>query len=295
MLFVVGVGRSGTSLLQSMLASNSSVHAVPETSFLRRYAFALRVPVKASVQDAHLGRVSGLSTLPGSGGRSALIGHFLACVSDGSSRGMVLDKDPRLVEYLSLLPCAFDDFHVVHIFRDPRDVLASKKAAAWSRGRSLISYLVASHVQLHAALRYGKRHRLIHVRYEELIAEPEAQLRQVCEHLGIPFEPDMLQHTEAARKLVHTSELSWKKETFEPVMASNSGKWKKALTKVEAEAALWVVPRAIRRYYTSSSAVTALARQPRVALYVLSARLLGTVYQAMQGLVHIAVRQELKK
>ena len=36
-LLIVGVGRSGTSLLQSMLAAHSGIVMMPETSFIRRY------------------------------------------------------------------------------------------------------------------------------------------------------------------------------------------------------------------------------------------------------------------
>src|SRR5581483_28403 len=44
----------------------------------------------------------------------------------------------------------------------------------------------------------------VHVRYEELVREPEGQLRRICEHLGVPFEPEMVaygEHGEAPKGL----------------------------------------------------------------------------------------------
>lgn len=248
-VFIVGVGRSGTSLLQSMLASHPEICAFPETSFLRRYPFSTGTPPIVSYQDRVLERIPGLPEAFSELGtknisRKALIDVYLNVVSDKKYGRPALDKDPRLVEYIPILQKSFvDDVKIVHIFRDPRDVLASKKKASWSSGRYLVEYLVASCVQLRDALRAERAGNILSVYYESLIENPKEVLEAVLDYIGLPFDDAVLNHTDAARSLVQESELSWKGETFKSVNTNNSGKWRKDLSPVEAAASTVIARR----------------------------------------------------
>jgi hypothetical protein len=237
MIFIVGVGRSGTSLLQSMFAAHEEVIALPETSFLRRFAFSKRVPVSAIENDKTVSRLSGLSDLDepplGRSWAIHLSNHYHDVVGSEKNK-FVLDKDPRLVEFLPELAKHFQEMKVLHIYRDPRDVLASKKKAAWSAGRTLFSYLVASRVPLSDATKFAKKYQVVSIKYEKLIASPETVLKSACKQIGLSYDDKMLKYSEAAKRLVQPSELSWKKETFKPLMRGNSGKWKVQLNPVES-------------------------------------------------------------
>lgn len=234
-IFIVGVGRSGTSLLQSMVASHPAISALPETSFLRRYVFSTSRHSSDFSKDAHLKRIPLLiDSLHERGtSQSGLLESYLDVVNH-QDKSIVLDKDPRLIEYIPLLLKNFTNCKVIHIYRDPRDVLASKKNAAWSSGRSLISYLVAADVQLNAASKYESNNHVYSICYEELIRNPEKSLRKLCRFIDLSFHRSLLDHTLAAKRLVNHSELSWKKETFMPVKADNYGKWRSQLSGLEA-------------------------------------------------------------
>lgn len=244
-VFIVGVGRSGTSLLQSMLAAHPDIRAFPETSFLRRYPFSIARSPCGFLDDRALERVEGfsdrLAKLNGVIAREDMIDAYMDVVSDLNGRA-VLDKDPRLVEFIPNLYKSFGGcVKVVHIFRDPRDVLASKKKAAWSSGRHLIEYLVASYVQLRDACKAEHQYEILSISYESLIENPKDCLVSVLEYIGLPYNDSVLDHANAAKSLVHGSELAWKKETFRPVNADNSGKWSKELQPVEAVASALMV------------------------------------------------------
>jgi hypothetical protein len=246
MIFVVGVGRSGTSLLQSMLATNSEILALPETSFLRRYVLSGKFDCSSVKDDKHLERLPDfkrkLLKHINSDKNTDICKVYIDYISSLKS-DFVLDKDPRLVEYSRPLLLKLADAKVVHIFRDPRDVLASKKLAAWSSGRSLISYLVASIVQLREALIVEKRYPdfFYSIKYEDLLKNPGSELKMVCEFLNISYELGMLEHTQAATELVYNDELSWKKETLKPINQNNTNKWNKTLTNIEALSAVYAV------------------------------------------------------
>jgi len=156
---------------------------------------------------------------------------MLAAYLEGGE-SWVGDKDPRGIEYSPLLQAVSPRSRVVHIFRDPRDVLASKKKADWSKTGYVWKHVFANRVQFRMGRTFGPKSlggRYHEVCYEELLATPERVLAALCDELGIVFDRQMLSFGEAASKLVSEEELSWKKETLGPLRRMNRGKWKAAL------------------------------------------------------------------
>lgn len=255
-IFIVGVGRSGTSLVQSMLAAHSQIAFPPETAFLRRYVFRGAISRKYSQKgaggvadllagDAYFQR-TGIDAgelvqrvkASGSITDGAVYREMLRTVAERQEKPISGDKDPRSVEFLGLVLRAFGNCHVVHVIRDPRDVLASKKKAEWSRGRGIVRHVFASRVQIKMGRAvgpglFGERYR--EVIYEKLLENQENELRKLCQGLGLGYEPSMLEDFgKSARHLVSEREMAWKKETLGPLLANNTGKWKKSLQGWEA-------------------------------------------------------------
>ena len=253
-IFVVGVGRSGTSLVQSMLAAHSQVAFPPETQFVRRYVgrrrlercyargglAAVRSVLEADARlrrlGLDLGRVLARCTdTPFS--EAAVYEMLLTAFSEEHGKPRMGDKDPRCIELLPLLARHWPEAHVVHVIRDPRDVLASKKKAAWSRHRSPLVHVFANRVQLRTGRRDGQRlygSRYHEVVYERLLADPVAVLRDLAGRLGLPYEAGMLEFTGAAKALVAAEELPWKRETLGGLLTGNVGKWRRELPPWEA-------------------------------------------------------------
>lgn len=242
-LFIVGVGRSGTSLLQSMFAARGDVFALPETSFLRRYVFALRPNPLNLKDDNIISRVPELRqfTLQESQSYRGLLLDSYRKAGGSHECVYTLDKDPRLIEYVDFIRLSFPESKILHIFRDPRDVLLSKLNAKWSSGRTLLNYLVASRVQIGDAVVAENKQSLVSVQYEKLIDSPEVVLRDLCFRIDMPYDNEMLNYAPAAKQLVQPSEKSWKKETFQPLNSSNCGKWRKGLSPVQALSSVLVV------------------------------------------------------
>lgn len=257
-LFVVGVGRSGSSLLQSMLSAHPAVCFPPETGFIRRFVAGdclgrvHRARGAAGVADAvardgkierlHLdrGEVQRLvEALEKPVSSAAVYGALLAQYAEAQGdAAWIGDKDPRLVEYLPLLKRLFPGAWVLHIYRDPRDVLVSKKKAEWSRGRSSLRHIFANRVQLKMGRRHGPRlfgERYREVAYEALIRDPEGTLNGICIWMGLDFVPAMLEFQTSSRELVSQDEMQWKKETLGPLLSANTGKWRTELAPWEVD------------------------------------------------------------
>ena len=128
------------------------------------------------------------------------------------------EKTPDHLYGLATLAAWFPDASFIHTFRDPRAIYASRivRSKEGRRGmkvrlpqvpaRLLAPFLApfevaeTSRVWFDAARlhrRYermlGGRYRL--VRFEDLVTEPEATLRSVCEFIGIPFDATLLEET----------------------------------------------------------------------------------------------------
>lgn len=249
LLFIVGVGRSGTSLIQSMFAAHSHVSCLPETAFIRRMVFpgclhsifqreGEKAASRALAQDDYFARtrldaskVVARALARGGLLDAAVYREMLASYA-GKDKAWAGDKDPRAVEFLPLLTAVLTDVHVIHVYRDPRDVLASKKKAAWSRKGHVWKHVFANRVQFKIGSRLGPElfgNRYHEICYEELLAAPEKVLSGLCGELALEYDHSMLSFGDAARKLVADKEMSWKKETLGPLLTKNREKWKTGL------------------------------------------------------------------
>ncbi len=307
-LFVVGVGRSGTSLVQSMLAAHPKVTFLPETAFVRRYV-AGRVLQKAyscGGRDAVIAILEKDTLIkrlqisvseavdiiedPSAGCLDVLVYQALISLFARTCEShLVGDKDPRLAEYVPLLNHCFPKARLIHVMRDPRDVLRSKKKAAWSRGRSPVAHVFANKVQFSMIRRSAPRlfgNRYYEIVYEELLSNPAAVLSDVCAWLDIEFDSQMLDFRDAAQHLVTQEEMAWKKETLGPLLKGNTGKWREGLTNWEAALAESACREAMQAVGASpSDSEGLLCGMHRVSMWCVAAFLAVTspLYQTYRG------------
>jgi hypothetical protein len=211
-LLILGVSRSGTTLLRVMLDRNSQL-AVPDESFF--------VPLLA---DRHLLRVDPdefmddlcrLKTVrdwgvPLDKVRARLtdrmaIGRAIAAIyevyAEEHGKPRWGDKTPMYMRHLSLLRRLFPDAQYVHLIRDGRDAAVSFLSMpagiafeTWAHPRRPAAFASLWRTEVAAARRHGQRlgpGRYLEVRYEDLVADAERSLRRVCSFAGLPYEPAM--------------------------------------------------------------------------------------------------------
>ncbi|MBC8401060.1 MAG: sulfotransferase [Candidatus Marinimicrobia bacterium] len=246
MIFIIGVGRSGTSLVQSMLNAHSQVSFIPEISYIRRFLkrnpiVSKEMAIKLLLADPRLKRLDVplaeiLSDTPGT--EINLYQVYLDIVANyrkKQGKPIIGDKDPRCIEFIPRLYRYFPGAYIVHVVRDPRDVIVSKTKAAWSKNRSIHNYIFANLVQMQLANRhaplFGSNYLI--VQYEKLLQNPIEILSQLCQKLELEFEPSMLSFNKSAQELMAEEEYQWKKETLGPLMQDNIDKWLGSLTPLQ--------------------------------------------------------------
>lgn len=248
-VLICGVGRSGTSLLHSMMNAHSELCFPPETHFFRRYVAKasgcttwkpgqredLLVSLRGDEDFARAG-IDPEALLDDPLAESGPAGAFSALlqrVAQEQGKSRVGDKDPKNIDSLRALKMAYPKAFVIHVIRDPRDVLLSRMKAAWSAKRSWWMHPLIYREQLRRGKAYGRAlfaERYAEIRYEDLLQEPVEQLQRLCELVEIPWDAAMLNFGESAAQLVDAKEMSWKRETLGPLLAKNMGKWRGKLT-----------------------------------------------------------------
>lgn len=251
-VFIVGVGRSGTSLLQSMLDAHSKITFLPETHFYRNYVSAKKK--RAQLEQAGAENFKNLLASDEDFKRvnistDKLLENYLSgeeefnleevyrtmleqYLLEHPETHFVGDKDPRNIDYLESLYKSFPDAKVLHIVRDPRDVLSSRMKAAWSQHRPVWQHVLLYETQLKRGRKKGKEffgQNYYEFKYEDLITYPEVTLQKIAAHIEIEYDENMLQFSKSAERLVDKREMSWKKETLGPLLKTNKDKWKESL------------------------------------------------------------------
>jgi hypothetical protein len=223
-LIVLGVRRSGTTLLRVMLDRNAELAIPDESYFVPQLARRHPGTVDAAAFVDDLRRMPTLVEweLPPEAvarrlrpGRTS--GEAIAAVFEAyaAARGKPRwgDKTPLYMQHLPLLERLFPAAQFVHLIRDGRDAALSFLSVpegimteGWGHPRDAAGFACQWATEVRAARALGARvglARYLEVRYEALVAEPEAELRRVCSFAALEYDNAMLGYvgrTDSARK-----------------------------------------------------------------------------------------------
>jgi hypothetical protein len=217
--FVVGVGRSGTTLLRMMLDSHPEMAIPPETHFLppmieqfsrlrvtpERLLEAIReapqsgLPESGVGEDELLDRLRQLKPLNAPDSIRAFYGLY----AERAGKPRWGDKTPRYVTSMAKLARAIPEARFVHMIRDGRDVaLSTNRRLVELRGsRPVPAERMAKrwrHRILSARRVEQVKGRYMEIRYEDLVRDTEPGLRRVCEFTELGWDPVMLSYHERA-------------------------------------------------------------------------------------------------
>jgi len=243
--FIIGAARSGTSLLQAMIASHPSATLPNETGFFpviwkpnptlhhietdAQFANVIDLVMEhPRIRAMEVDR-SAVHDLAMQGERrwEAVLTALLAVYARERGAGRIGEKSPRHVAYLDHLSRVYPDARFIHVVRDPRAVVLSLSRVHFGGPfiwRNIRNYRIAYDAHRRHGASLGKRYLV--VRYEDLVTDAEPQLRAVCEFLSLDFSPDMLEHHARQQKGFADWQQAHMANTLKPVFTSSIDKWK---------------------------------------------------------------------
>jgi hypothetical protein len=221
--FVVGVGRSGTTLLRMMLDAHPQLAIPAETHFLpelieRSEAGASADELVATILAARTWGDFGLEPellrerveSDAAGDAAGVARAFYGLCADARGKPRWGDKTPGYVKRMRPIAAALAEARFVHLLRDGRDVALSRLARGMGRDKQLAEVAELWSRRIERARRQAKRlrGRYLELRYEDLVTDPEPALRRVCELVELDYDPAMLAyHERAGERLTELGDL----------------------------------------------------------------------------------------
>ena len=218
-LLVVGVWRSGTSLLYALLNQHPQISLMYEGELallwpLFRWRGGARWPERWDLWNQALSRhhLDASSFSPEIHGLAAACDAAYRAVAKPKGSRFRGEKFPSYHDRLPVLVGLFPQAKFVLIWRSPLGICDSiaraAKTSAWNRRVGLLHRALLGCEQMLLGARQLKAMgvRVHHLTYSGLTADAEGELRKVCEFLEIAYEPAMTELGSADRSAVYTGE-----------------------------------------------------------------------------------------
>jgi len=216
-VFIVGMPRSGTTLVEQICASHSRVFGAGE----RNDIGALAAELQRERRDGGDLQLAA---------RKAADAHIVRLHRLARDASRVVDKMPDNMILIGLITRLFPRARIIYCSRDPRDISLSCFFQVFVEGAQHFSYDLADCgkrcVQVRRLADHWLKllpHHMIEVNYETLVGDLEGESRRIIEFLGLEWESSCLDFHETERTVATVSH--W--QVRQPIYSSSIGRWRK--------------------------------------------------------------------
>jgi len=219
-IFVLGMPRSGSTLIEQILASHSEVEATLELPYMqglgKRYMFsdANRLPI-ADLETDQL---------------QAIGDQYLkaAELHRTKSKPFFIDKLPDNFAYIGLIAMALPGAKIIDARRNPIDTCIGNFRQSFGKGKEFSYDLaeLANHcIQYRRIMAHWERvlpGRVLTVNYESLVENTEAEIRRILSYCDLPWQQACLNFHQSNREVTTASA----EQVRQPIYRSAMGFWK---------------------------------------------------------------------
>lgn len=220
-VFIVGMPRSGTSLIEQILSCHPQIFAAGELGELGKVAMLL--------DSTGLPYPRSLESLSADSANRIARSYLDAIGALNRSAPYVTDKMPLNFMYLELVEALLPQSHVIHCTRDPLDTCLSCYMTDFATPYDFASDLTSlgQFYRLYVKMmEHWKRVLtlpILDVRYEDVVGDVEAQTRRMLDFLNLPWEPRCLDFHKSTRPVATASS----EQVRRPIYRSSVGRRRK--------------------------------------------------------------------
>jgi hypothetical protein len=229
-IFVVGLQRSGTTLVEQILASHPQIHGAGELRDVGRIFESLPNIVGPPAGDSFdaLNRLGPDSAMAAA---RLYLERLNLLAPHGATH--IVDKSPDNIRFLGLIALLWPGARVIVCDRDLRDIAVSCRltgyAILWSHQWEHIARRFAIYQRLMGHWRRTKPLEWLDVSYESLVVDLEGHARRLIDFVGLEWDPACVQF-HSTRRVVRTPSLT---QVRQPIYSQSVGRWRNYATSLE--------------------------------------------------------------
>lgn len=233
-VFVLGMPRSGTTLVEQILAGHSQIHGAGELSLIPRVIAGLERWERSTgsgrnypdcVDDLPADVVEGIT--------ADLLKDLRETIpEDASGIRHVVDKLPHNFENIGLIKLLFPNARIISVRRDPRDIAISNYFTDYAAKHGGMGFAydlrwIGEQLADHNLLMHHWMQvfpgQILEVRYEDVVSDPEREARRMLDYLEVPWEPQVLNTAELDRPVKTAS--VW--QVRQPIYQTAQERWRR--------------------------------------------------------------------
>ena len=248
-VFILGVPRSGTTLLRLLLNAHSKIAICGEIHFFDQVKeIQKRLPElnkdnleqffsllnntyslqKLTRKDELFANVKKLLLKEEKISYEKFYLYLMQEYATLDNKKIIGEKTPQNIRYVNDIYKIFPNAKIIHIIRDPRAAIASMLKVDWTANDVIINTLKWK-IDILFSQEYEKNPlNFKEIHYEDLIKFPEKTLKELCDFIGVEYEKAILDFHKTAKQYIGNQ--PEKVNTFKPLSTDSLNKWKEQLS-----------------------------------------------------------------
>ena len=223
-IFIVGMPRSGTTLIEQLLASHPAVYGAGELPTLRDVAQSVQIAGNVARYPAYVPDLDTAAL------RSIGANYVTRAGALAPDDRRITDKMPSNFQFVGLIHLALPNAVIIHAVRDPTDTCISCFANLFKINEQSYAYDLGELGRYFMRYRRLMDHwrrtlpagRILDVRYEDVVDNLEGQARRIVAHCGLPWDEQCLSFHRTQRPIRTASAV----QVREPIYRSAVGRWR---------------------------------------------------------------------
>ncbi|WP_347113281.1 sulfotransferase [Leclercia sp. S52] len=233
-VFVLGMPRSGTTLVEQILAGHSQIHGAGELGVIPSTIARLERWERHTGSGCHYPDcVDDLSVDAVAGITAGLLKELRETLPENAPEiRHVVDKLPHNFENIGLIKLLFPNARIISVRRDPRDIAISNFFTDYTAKHGGMGFAydlrwIGEQLADHNLMMHHWNQLfpgdILEVRYEDVVSDPEREARRMLDYLGVQWEPQVLDTTELDRPVKTAS--VW--QVRQPIYQTARERWRR--------------------------------------------------------------------